>query len=651
MYGITLDGVKKYMDTTLILKNITFQINEGEIVGIIGNNGCGKTTVLKLIAGILELNHCAGYPYAPIPPGYDEGWVRISKGITCSYLEQIPQYDKVLKVIDVLNLSFTEVYEIEVKMRQLEHDMTHLEGNNLKKSLETYSELMQLYEVKGGYEIHEKLSKICKGLKFEESFLNQDFHSLSGGEKTRVLLGKLLIDPSDILLLDEPTNHLDMDSVEWLQEYIKTYKGIVIVVSHDRYFLDQIVTKIIEIENKVSKIYIGNYSDFVYQKEEQSRVQDNNFREQQKTIHQMEESIKELKDWAKRADNTKFFKRAASMQIKLDKMERMEKPQNKKNMNLDIKTVERSGNVVIKASNLSKQYDEKTLFKDADLLVNYGERVALIGANGSGKSTFIKILLGEVMPDSGEISLGANIKLAYLPQNIVFDEEETTVLEYFREGLSILEGKAREYLAKFMFYGGSVYKKIKLLSGGERYRLKLSKLLFGDVNLLILDEPTNHLDITSIESLETALSNFKGTIFLVSHDRYFINKICERVINIEESKFQCYLGNYDYFKQEKELKEIKSQQAIAPSYKDKKEKEISIKKDSRNGSRGSTKNNHTAKKSELEEQIKTIENQLNEIEIEMETVNTDFKMLGGLCNKKEELNKELEHLLEKWVNI
>lgn len=562
MYGITLDGVKKYMDTTLVLKNITFQINEGEIVGIIGNNGCGKTTVLKLIAGILELNHCAGYPYAPVPPGFDEGWVRMSKGITCSYLEQIPQYDKVLKVIDVLNLSFTEVYEIEVKMRQLERDMTYLEGNSLKKSLKVYSELMQLYEVKGGYEIHEKLSKICKGLKFEENFLNQDFHSLSGGEKTRVLLGKILIDPSHVLLLDEPTNHLDMDSVEWLQEYIKTYKGIVIVVSHDRYFLDQIVTKIVEIENKVSKTYIGNYSDFVYQKEEQLRIQDNNFKEQQKTIHQMEESIKELKDWAKRADNTKFVKRAASMQIKLDKMERMEKP-----------------------------------------------------------------------------------------QNIMFDDEETTVLDYFREGLSILEGKAREYLAKYMFYGGSVYKKIKLLSGGERYRLKLSKLLFGDVNLLILDEPTNHLDITSIESLETALSHFKGTIFLVSHDRYFINKICERVINIEENQFQCYLGNYDYFKQEKELKEIKNQQAIAPSYKDKKEKRISIKKDSGSGSRSSTRSNYTAKKSELEEQIKTIENQLKDIEIEMETVNTDFEILSELCNRKEELNKELEQLLEMWINI
>ncbi|MGF7059923.1 ribosomal protection-like ABC-F family protein [Brassicibacter mesophilus] len=556
MHEISFDCVKKYMGTALIFKNISFLIKEGEKVGIIGDNGSGKTTILKLIAGILKLNHCAGYPYAPVPPGYDEGWVNISKYTSCAYLEQIPQYDDEMKVIDVLNLSFEEIYRIEMEMRELEKDMMNFDDNDLKKTLTKYSELTQLYEFKGGYEIGEKISKICKGLKFDENFLNKDFNLLSGGEKTTVTLGKLLIDAPDVLLLDEPTNHLDMDSVEWLETYIKNYKGIVIVVSHDRYFLNHVVAKIIEIENKESESYMGNYTEYIRQKEEKLRIQSNDYKEQQKKIDSIEQSIKELKQWAMKADNNKFFKRVASMQTKLDKMERIEKPiLNKSNMKMNIKTTERSGDIVIKSTDLSKSFEDRIIFKDSNLLVKYSERVALVGPNGCGKTTFLKMLLGEVLPDKGEVVLGANVMMAYLPQNIVFENEELTVLQYFRKDISVLEGKAREYLAKFMFFGGNVFKKIKLLSGGERVRLKLSKLLFQNVNLLILDEPTNHLDIASIESIEAALSHFKGTIFFISHDRYFINKICDRLIAIEDQAFVSYLGNYDSYKSEKTIKD------------------------------------------------------------------------------------------------
>ncbi|MBH1940428.1 ABC-F family ATP-binding cassette domain-containing protein [Mobilitalea sibirica] len=669
MSEIALDGVKKYMDTTLVLKNITFLITEGEKVGIVGGNGCGKTTILKLIAGLLKLNHCAGYPYAPVPPGYDEGWVKISKDTTVAYLEQIPQYADNMKVIDVLNQSFEEIHMVEKEMHLLEKSMQELEGKELEKTLNRYSELLQLYEFKGGYEIDEKLNKICTGLKFDENFLNQDFNLLSGGEKTTVILGKHLIDTPDVLLLDEPTNHLDMDSVEWLEGYIKNYKGIVIVVSHDRYFLDHAVTKIIEVENKVCETYFGNYSDFVRQKEENLQIQFNNYKEQSKKINHMEQSIKELREWAMKADNKKFFKRAASMQIKLDKLERIEKPvAQHQSMRLNLKTSERSGKIVIKATGLSKSFEKKNILHNAELLIQYGERVALIGPNGCGKTTFLKMLLGELTSDRGEVSLGANVRMAYLPQNLTFEDEELTVLDYFREDISILEGKAREHLAKFMFYGGNVFKKIKLLSGGEKVRLKLSKLLYHDVNLLILDEPTNHLDTASIESIEEALYGFKGTIFFISHDRYFINKISERVIVIEDCGFKSYLGNYDYYKNEKEkLANLIDSESQSESFLKKSNKnevkgkkntsttENVTQKDKKPKSHHSASNqtNKSEKKAfqqaKVEERVKAIESEIRELEACMEVSGTDYEELNRLFSRKEALSKELDQLLEEWV--
>lgn len=649
MFEISLDGVKKFMDTTLVLKNISFLVTEGEKVGIVGENGSGKTTILKLIAGILTLNHCAGYPYAPTPLGYDEGWVNTPKDASIAYLEQIPQYEGSIRVIDVLNLAFEEVYVIEKEMRQLEVDMNTLESYELEKALKKYSELVQLYEIKGGYEVGEKLGRVCKGLHFDDDFLNQDFNLLSGGEKTTVILGKLLIDTPDILLLDEPTNHLDMESVEWLEGYLLNYKGIVIVVSHDRYFLDNVVTKIVEIEDKESDTYKGNYSDYVKQKEEKLRIQYEQYKEQNKKINAMEQSVKELRDWAQKADNNKFYKRAASIQNKLDRIVRIDKPAfEKQNMKLNFKMSERSGNIVIQANEVCKSFERKHIFKDADILVTYGERVALIGSNGSGKTTFLKMLLGEIQPDNGTLGLGANVRTAYLPQNLTFEDEEITVLDYFRKDLFILEGKAREYLAKFMFYGGNVFKKIKHLSGGERIRLKLSILLFDDINLLILDEPTNHLDTTSIENFEEALENFKGTIFFISHDRYFINKMGERVIAIEENTFKNYLGNYDYYKQEKDKlmgQTVDSQKIV---YEQKPEKLKKVKKSSNKRLDINEQADGTDK---LERRMKEIEEEIKEIESSMEVLVSDYEEIHKLYTRKEELCKELDSVMEEWVTM
>lgn len=378
MFELSLNGVKKYMDATQVLKNITFQVYSGEKVGIVGVNGSGKSTILKLIAGIEPMNYYPGYPQTS-SFGYDEGFICLPREATCAYLEQIPEYHDNVKVIDVLNLAFQEIHSVENEMRELEDKMKVLEETELEKALVKYSELLQLYEVKGGYNIEEKLSKVCTGLKFDDSFLDKAFSLLSGGEKTTVVLGKLLIDNPDILLLDEPTNHLDMDSIEWLESYLKSYKGIVIIVSHDRYFLDNVVTKIIEVEDMECITYKGNYSSYVNQKDENLRIQLENFREQQKKVNAMEKTIKELRDWAMRVDNNKFFKRAVSLQKKLDKMKssdtesnkeyrtrgqyvRTEKPVfEKQNMKLNLKTAQRSGNETIKAIGLSKSFEDKVI--------------------------------------------------------------------------------------------------------------------------------------------------------------------------------------------------------------------------------------------------------------------------------------------------
>lgn len=672
MFELSLINVKKYMDATLVLKNINFQVYAGEKVGIVGVNGSGKSTILKLIAGIEEMNYYPGYPQTS-SYGYDEGFVCLPRGATCAYLEQIPQYEDGMKVIDVLKVAFDEVYRIENKIRELEEKMKFLETDNLEKALKQYSKLVELYEVKDGYNTEEKLNKICTGLKLDESFLNKEFNLLSGGEKTTVVLGKLLIDNPDILLLDEPTNHLDMDSIEWLEAYLKSYNGIVIIVAHDRYFLDNVVTKIVEIEDMESKTYKGNYSDFVKQKEKNLLEQFHQYKEQQKEIKTIQNTIKDLRDWANRVDNNKFFKRAASLQKRLDKMKnsdtesdkqyrtrgqyvRTKKPKfERNNMNLIFKETERSGNETIKAEGLFKSFEDKVILKDVDLLIDFGERVALIGPNGSGKTTFLKILLGEEEPDSGVVELGANVRVAYLPQQMIFKNEELTVLECFREDISMLEGKAREYLSKFMFYDKSVFKKVKHLSGGERIRLKLGKLLYEDVNLLILDEPTNHLDIDSIETFEEALEDFKGTIFFISHDRYFINKIGERVIAIEDNAFRSYIGNYDYYKgiiEELKLKTINDETSKLKKGNELKNND-EIKKSKKVNKRinvDETKKNE-AEKVKAEIRVQNLEREIQETELAMTDSNIHYEELNKLYSRKEELSKELDEVMELWLNL
>lgn len=482
MLEVSFDKVVKYLGSKKLLSYASFQINEGDRVGIIGQNGSGKSTILKLLGGLMTLRHCAGYPYAPIPPGYDEGWVKVSKGITSTVLHQIHDYPKTYRVVDVLHEGFATLNLLEAQMKQMEEQMVTDCSDALHKIMLTYQKISAQYEALGGYEKEKRFNKIASGLGFSQAFLNQPFESLSGGEQTSVALGKLLISDANCLLLDEPTNHLDLNAILWLQSYLKTFKGIVVLVSHDRSFLDHVTNKIIAIEDKKCVTYHGNYSYY----------------KTQKKAHQLS------------------------------------------NKPLTISGNKRSGNDVLLINQVSKSFGSKHLFKELDLIVRYGERLALIGPNGSGKTTLIKLILGQIEPDSGSIKIGHNVKIAYLAQNETLEHQNQKVLEYIRDGMNISEANARAHLARFLFPGGNVFKTLKLLSGGELVRLRLAKLLLDDINLLILDEPTNHLDIESIEGIEQALIAFKGTLLVISHDRYFVHTVAQKALVFKDHACTTY---------------------------------------------------------------------------------------------------------------
>ena len=632
MIEISLNNVEKYYGATQVLKDITFQVLKGEKVGIVGRNGTGKTSLFKVIAGI---------------ENYDKGLITLSKGSQIGYLEQIPNYPDEYRVLDVLKRAFQNEFKIQSMMQELELKMSSVEGEELDFTIKRYGELQNLFESKGGYEIEEKLSKICDGLGFNEKILNRKFKNLSGGEKTTVLLGKILLEEPDVLLLDEPTNHLDLDSMTWLESFLLEYKGTVIIISHDRYFLDSVVNKIVEIENGRANVFTGNYSSYVEEKEKLYLEELKRYENQQKKIKSMEDSIKRLKDWANRGDNEKMFKRAFSMEKRLEKMEKIDRPTIDKDiMKLDFSSESRSGKEVILIEGLYKEIGNKVLFNDLNYSLRYGERVAMIGQNGSGKTTLIKIVLGEVLADKGEVKIGANVKIGYLQQNIYFNDEERTILDTFREEYLCSEGEARNILSKFLFYGEDVFRKVKNLSGGERARFRLCQLMHKDINTLILDEPTNHLDIMSRETLEETLLQFKGTIIFISHDRYFINRIADKVVELSHGKLISYLGNYDYFR-EKKLSQ-RGNNEFNKTDKDKNNKAVS---NSKNKRKDIVNNSNTKRIKGLESKIEEYEDLITEKEIEINMNARDYSKLNNLYNEKVELENQLDKLLEEWMML
>lgn len=536
MIEIELNNIIKNYGLKNVLNGMNLTLKTGERAAIIGCNGAGKSTVLKII--MKQENIIAGT-------------INIRKNATIGMLKQIYEYEETNpNVYTFLQRSFEHFFELETKLKKLENEMSY-EKNDEKMSelLQKYGNVQQKYIQMGGYDIQEKFNKICSGLQINEKMLNQNYNDLSGGEKTIVNLGALLLKEPSILLLDEPTNHLDMEKLEWLEKFLKEYKGTILMVSHDRYFLDKIATKTILLENGKEKIYFGNYSYFLKEDEKRTLAEFENYKNQQKMIKKMKESIKTLRKFGELAKNEMFFKRAKSIEKKLAKIEQLPQVdlEQKTLLNFKLNIDSRSGKDVVIINNLNKNFESKNIFENANLQIHYGEKIALIGKNGTGKSTLLKIIMNEDCEYTGEIKIGQSVNIGYIPQEINFEDDNQTILNFFEQFDNRNETEIRTSLAKYMFRGNDVFKKVSSLSGGEKVRLILAKLLKQNINFLILDEPTNHIDIETRELLEEAIKEYSGTVLFVSHDRYFINNLAERIVEVKEKRFFSYVGNYDEY--------------------------------------------------------------------------------------------------------
>ncbi|MFD5264253.1 ribosomal protection-like ABC-F family protein [Bacillus wiedmannii] len=621
----SVNNVTKSFGGNIIFENISLEIKNGERVGLVGRNGSGKTTIFQLLTGMESL---------------DAGAIHMKKGTRIGHVAQIPKFDEGMTVYDVLSSAFKAEKELEREMRTLEKNMAEeQETFALQKLMERYGVIQEKFAFLGGYEIEANMMKVANGLQVTELF-PRSFLELSGGEQTKVSLAYMLLQKPDLLLLDEPTNHLDLFAVEWLEQFLKEYNGTVMVISHDRYFLDEVVTKIFDLEDGEIHVYHTNYSQFVDEKEERLLQEFQAYQEQQKKIKKMKEAIKRLREWANQANppNEGLHKRARSMERAMERIEKLKKPiLERKQMGLQFEGQERSGKDVVLMKEVSKGFAGHPLFNEANLHVRFQERAAIVGRNGTGKTTLLKLLLEEIKPDAGEIRIGSSVKIGYLSQH-AYGNMKSNVLEAFREYVAVTEGEARHILAKFLFYGPAVFKKVTQLSGGEKMRLRLAQLMYQDINFLILDEPTNHLDIESREVLEEALEQYNGTILAVSHDRYFLNKLFEKTYWIDEHKLFEFAGNYAWARQK---------------WEEKLEKQVI--KQQRQGRKSMAtapvKKKEARKIEEIETELMHVEEDIYTLECKMEEV-VGVEMLEQLYEektKKELLRADLYNELENIV--
>jgi len=630
MIECSIKNISKSFGADKIFENISFEIKTNEKIGLIGPNGVGKSTVLKILMGKEDYM----------------GTIAFKKGVIPGYLEQSPEYDYSHTGASVLNLAFEEISLIKLKMEKLEVLM--IDSYEIERIMEEYAELQTQYELLGGYEIQEKLSKVIKGLKINDSMLKTSFNSLSGGEKTKIILGKILLEEPPLLLLDEPSNHLDLSTMEWLENYISEYNGAVVIVSHDRYFLDKAVNKIIELSANKAYVFHGNYSYFVEEKRKRYENELKEYKQNQKDIKKVEDQIKRYRIWGAMRDSDKMYAQAKQLERKLDKMEKLDKPilENKR-IKLSTKEAKRTGKDVLFADNLSKSFGNQNLFTNLDLKVFYRDSIGIIGDNGCGKSTLLKILLSKIKPDMGIVKYGTNINMGYIAQDITFDDEDKSILEYFQYKYNINNSTARFELSKVLFTGDDVFKKIRVLSGGEKSRLRLCSLMYEKVNLMVLDEPTNHLDIESREILEDILRDYIGTIVFVSHDRYFISKIAKKINVLQDGKLEKYNGNYEYYISEiarrQELKSLINAQKTKTKSNTKTKSEKTI--------RENKVERLQIKINKLEGEIANIEDIINKLNDEMHKFGDNLEKLSDLEQLNNSLKDDLESKITSWETM
>lgn len=633
---LSCQNISKAFNEETILKGVSFHIEDYEKAAIVGINGAGKTTLLRIIVGELTP---------------DEGLITLSRGKTFGYLSQNQNVNSDNTLYDEMRGAKADVIALEEKIRETELSMKQASGHKLEELMEAYSRLTHAFELAGGYAYKSEITGVLKGLGFAETDFSKQISTLSGGEKTRTALGKLLLLKPDLIILDEPTNHLDLNSIAWLETYLLNYKGAVLIVSHDRYFLDKIAGKIIEIDQTRATSYTGNYSDYAVKREQLRSAALNAYFKQQQEIRHQEAVIEKLRSF----NREKSIKRAESREKLLQKMDVLEKPTEAAtdiHMTLTPRVV--SGNDVIHIEGLSKSFGSRQLFSDIDMDIKRGEHVAVIGDNGAGKTTILKIINGLLDADAGTITLGTNVHIGYYDQeHHVLHMDKTLFDEISDEYPYLNQTEIRNTLAAFLFTGDDVYKRIGDLSGGERGRLSLARLMLSEANFLILDEPTNHLDITSKEILEDALNSYEGTVLYVSHDRYFINRTASRILDLKEKTLTGYLGNYDYYLEKKEASSkalpswsvSSSGKDAAPSenkldWQAKKEQQAKARK----------KENDLRK---CEEAISALEKRIAGVESDMLLPEnaTNAAKLQELAGKLEEMNGELLGLYEKWEEL
>ena len=624
MVDIRVTGLVKSFDLEKkILNGLSFQVDSGERVGLLGKNGAGKTTLFRMLTGELEP---------------DEGEVQLGAGRRVGLISQIPVYPAGYTVEDVLRSAFARMYRMKDEMDTLALRME--QGASDETTLRRYGELNARFEGLGGWDTDTAVNKVANGLSIPQDMRQREFDCLSGGEKTRVNLGRLILEDTDILLLDEPTNHLDLQATEWLEEYLRKFRGTVITISHDRYFLDRTVTRIIEIQDGKAEFYSGIYSFYAIEKERRYQERMKQYLKEQAKIQQLEKAAEQMHLWAFMG-NDALHKRAFSMEKRIERMRTTQKPTKARKLEARFQSREFKGDEVLQIKGLTKSFGEKHLFSDVYLRCEGGERIALLGENGTGKTTLLNILTGSEKPDSGSVRLGPSVKAAYLPQVIHFDHPERSILDTMLYELDITPQSARNRLAAYQFTGEDVFKKVSVLSGGELSRLRLCMLMDESINLLILDEPTNHLDIDSREWLEEAVEAFDGTLLFVSHDRYFINRFATRVWELENGTVSDYPMGFTQYRQAKEEEHAAASAAAAVPAPPKK-----------TGSRGNRAQQAAKKQLTIcETAISRLEAELTRLDGEMEQAACDAERLNELYRQRQAVETELEREMTRWEEL